>query len=307
MKLAILDADALGDNVDLKSFEQFGELEVFGNTGQEQILERSQDKDILILNKVRLSASTLEKLPKLRLVCICATGTDNIDLEYCKEHGIEVKNVKGYSTESVAQLTISMGLALALRLSEQDESGKKMWPESEVFSVLSNPFEDLSGKTWGIIGLGAIGRKVADVAKALGCDVKYYSTTGQHDDPSYERVELDTLLGSDIISVHCPLNSDTKDLINSGNVSLLKDDCVLINVARGGIVNERDIVDHFQKTNIRLGFDVASKEPIGKDNPLLEIKSSKRLILTPHIAWASKQARQKLMEGVKKNIESFIG
>ena len=306
MKIAILDSEAIGPIEELKRFDKFGEVKTYSTTNEKELFDRAKNKDVLILNKVRMDSSVLKKLPDLKLICVCATGTDNVDLEYCNEKGIEVKNVKGYSTDSVSQLTVSMVLALSLRLSEQNQSGKSKWQDSPVFSVLNNTFEDISDKSWGIVGLGSIGKKVARTATTMGCDVKYFSTTGRNSDPEFTRVELDALLGCNIISIHCPLNENTKDLINASNVSKLKDDCILINVARGGVVNERAIVDYFNKSNIKLGFDVASKEPIQGHNPLLEIRDSERLILTPHIAWASRQARQRLLEGVEDNIRAFI-
>ncbi|MCO4755954.1 MAG: D-2-hydroxyacid dehydrogenase [Bacteriovoracaceae bacterium] len=306
MRIAILDAKTIGDDIDLSRFNDLGELEIFQETSKEQILDRGRDKDVLILNKVRLDKSTLKELKNLKLVCITATGTDNVDLEAAQEFGIEVRNVKGYSTDSVAQLTLAMVLSLQCKLAQQDHVGKKEWVNSKIFTNLDFKFNELAGKTWGIVGLGNIGQKVAQIASAFGCNVVYYSSSGVDRSEVFKRVELDELLGSDIITVHCPLTDSTRDLINADNLHQLKDEAVLVNVARGGIVNESDIVEKFKSSNIRLGFDVASKEPIQEDNPLLNISDSQRLIMTSHIAWASTEARKRLMDGVYNNIKTFL-
>lgn len=306
MKLVILDAATLGGDVSLDDFNTFGELSIYHTTKQSQIVERCEHHDIVITNKVKFSADELSKLPELKLICLAATGMDNIDLVECEKRNITVKNVKGYSTDSVAQITVSMVMSLASRLSEHNKFGKEQWVNDEIFTNLGSPFFELANKTWAVIGLGDIGRKTAEIAKAIGCNVVYYSTSGKNSTNDYKRVELDEALQSDIITVHCPLNENTRNLINKSNLHNLKDNAILVNVARGGIISERDIVDKFKSSNISLGFDVASVEPILKDNPLLEIKKSERFILTPHIAWSSKEARTRLIDCMVENIKGWL-
>lgn len=305
MKIVFLDTATVGKDVSLKGFEALGDFVSYPVTKPEEVLQRCEGAQIVITNKVRIQREHVEALPELKLICLAATGMDNIDLMACEERGVVVKNVKGYSTDSVAQLTIAMVLSLMCKLKKQDEFGKNGWVHDELFTNLDNPFHELAGKTWAVIGLGEIGGKVASVASAFGCKALYYSTSGKNNREEYQRVDLEQALASDVISVHCPLSEVTKDLINHKNVGLLKEDAILINVARGGVVNERAIVDRFRETRLMLGFDVASVEPIHRENPLLEIAGSSRLILTPHVAWSSLEARGRLIKGILANINSW--
>lgn len=302
MKIVFLDSDTLGEDASLESIKALGDLEVFGSTSTAELVERSKNAEVIITNKVIINREHLEELKNLKLICVAATGMNNIDLEACKDKNIEVRNVKGYSTESVAQLTLAMALSLGSRLPEHGEFGATEWKDSKIFTTMKFPFGEFRNKKWGIIGLGAIGKRVAELARAFGCEVIYYSTSGRNRDQDFQRGDLSDVLACDIISVHCPLTERTKDLINSDNVNELKDDAILINVARGGIVNEKDITKKFKESNLRLGFDVASVEPIESKSPLLEIAGDYRFLLTPHIAWASKEARQRLVEGIAKNV-----
>lgn len=306
MKIVFLDAATVGKDVSLSAIEEFGELKVFSVTEPAQVVERCAQADIVITNKVRITRQHIRLLPKLKLICLAATGMDNVDLAACEERGVEVKNVKGYSSDSVAQVAVTTALALQCKLFEQDRFGKNDWVHDKVFTNLDNPFTELAGKTWGIIGLGDIGSKVADIASAFGCNVIYYSSSGADRSKVYKRAQLDEVLGAHVISVHCPLTDKTRSLIDESNVGFLRDDAVFVNAARGGVVDERAMVKRFKESNLRLGFDVVDGEPIRADNPLMEIKSSSRLILTPHMAWSSLEARSRLIEGIYKNIKSFV-
>lgn len=306
MKIVFLDTATVGQDVSLELFRDFGALELHEVTTAEQVVDRCQEAEVVITNKVKILKEHIERLPKLKLICLAATGMDNIDLKACAQKGVEVKNVAGYSTHSVAQISLAMVLNLKSRLEEQNKFGKNNWFNDKIFTNLDSPFAELYGKTWGIIGLGAIGTQVARVASALGCEVVYYSSSGVDRSKEYRRVELEELLGCDVISVHCPLNERTQNLINESNTSYLKESAILVNVARGGVVSERAIVDRFKESKLSLGFDVASVEPIEKENPLLEIADSPRLILTPHIAWSSLEARSRLIKGIYNNIKGYL-
>jgi lactate dehydrogenase-like 2-hydroxyacid dehydrogenase len=308
MKLTLLDSDTLGD-LDLTPLKEFGELSVYPFTKPEDTLERSKDADIIITNKVVFNKETLKQLPKLKLIAITATGMNNVDLEAAKELGIEVKNVSGYSTNSVVQHTFMLALALIGKLdyySNYVKSGG--WSASNIFTNLEQPFFEVSGKKWGIIGLGTIGKRVASIARAFGVEVVYYSTNKIPHSKEYQHMELNELLAScDIISIHAPLNQNTQNLIGKEELSLLKSGAMLINVGRGGIVDEQALAKAIDSNNLLVGLDVCEHEPIEADNPLLGVKNQENLIITPHIAWGSIEARAKLLEGVVKNIREFLG
>ncbi len=306
MRIVFLDSDTLGGDISLEGVKDLGELICYGATKESEVVSRAKEAHVIITNKVVINQAHLKELDHLKLICVAATGANNIDLKACEKRGVSVKNVKGYSTESVAQITMSMALSLKSNLASHSEYGATKWQESKIFTTMQFPFSELKGKSWGVIGLGAIGKRVAELSEAFGCAVIYYSTSGRNHNQKFQRGKLEDALACDIISVHCPLTEKTKNLINKDNLHLLKDDAILINVARGGIVNERDIADMFKKSNVRLGFDVASAEPIEKESPLLEIAGDNRFHLTPHIAWASKEARARLIEGVIENIKGLF-
>jgi glycerate dehydrogenase len=234
---------------------------------------------------------------------------NNIDLEYAKQKGISVKNVAGYSTNSVVQLTFAMALYLINNIRYYDDYTKSDdgWVKSDVFTHFTPTFFDLAGKRWGIIGLGEIGKGVAKVAKAFGCEVCYYSTSGKNSVDEYEKVELNELLKeADIISIHAPLNENTKDLLNSTNLPLLKDSVILLNLGRGGIINEKDLSVFMDEKHIKVALDVLEKEPISYDSPLRSIKNKQNLLITPHLAWASVESRKRLIKGIYQNIKDFL-
>jgi len=307
MTIAFLDRKTLGNDVSLEQFNELGKVIIYETTTPEQTLQRVQNVDIVVTNKVVIDKNIMEN-SNIKLVCIAATGMNNIDLKFAEQKGIEVKNVVGYSTSSVVQLTLSFVLQFVQKIDFYDKFGKCDWRYSDIFTNLNKPFYELENKKWGIIGLGTIGLGVAKVADAFGCDVQYFSTSGKNKNGQYKQVSLDELLQtSDIISIHCALNEQTLNLLNSSNLTVIKNGGVLVNLGRGGIVNEEDIselIDNGQ--DIYYGTDVVTKEPIESTNPLLTIHDKDRIIITPHIAWASKEARVRLINAIEKNITSFI-
>jgi len=307
MKIAFLDKKTLGDDISLDAFNQFGEVISYETTTYEETLNRVKDADIVVTNKVIIDKNIMDN-SKIKLICVAATGMNNIDLEYAKEKNISVKNVAGYSTSSVVQLTLAFVLQFVQKINFYDNYGKKQWKNSDIFTNLEKPFFELDGKTWGIIGLGEIGRGVAKVADAFNSEVQYYSTSGKNSNSDYTNVSLDELLEtSDIITIHAPLNEQTLDLLNKENLFKVKDGAMVINLGRGAIVNEQDITDVINNgQDIYYGTDVVSKEPIAKENPLLQIEDKNRLMITPHIAWASIEARKRLIRGIESNIAQFL-
>lgn len=304
----LLDSKTLGEDLDVSPLLQFGTLENYGSTSQEETLTRINDADIVVSNKVRITKEMMQKAPKLKLICIAATGMNNVDLDAARELGIVVKNVSNYSTPSVVQHTFTMALYFLGRLAYYNRVVKEgTWSRQELFTDISQPFAEIGGKKWGIIGLGTIGKEVAQIATAFGASVDYYSTSGNNKINDYHHSELNDLLAEcDIISIHAPLNEQTKNLINASNLPHLKEGAILLNLGRGGIVNEADLAVELDKREIYAGLDVATKEPIEEDNPLMKIKHTDRLLITPHIAWASIEARQRLLEGIMQNIQTFI-
>jgi len=300
MKIVFLDALTLGD-VDFKKFENLGEVKIYNVTLKEKTLDRVKDADIVVTNKVVIDKEIMDK-SNIKFIQIAATGMNNVDLEYAKKKGIIVKNIAGYSTNSVIQHTFALVLGLLNRICYFDKFTREKYPNSEIFTHIQNWFE-INGKIWGIIGLGEIGKGVARLAKSFGAEVIYYSTSGKNQNKEFKRVELDKLLQtSHIITIHAPLNEKTKNLLNKNNLELIKNGTVLVNVGRGGIINEKDLAEILEEKDISVGLDVLEKEPINTDNPLLK---SKKVIFTPHVAWTSNEARRKLMDGIYENIKLF--
>ena len=308
MNIILLDAKTLGEDLDLSLLETFGTLVKYQTTSTDETLGRIKTAEIIITNKVVITAQMMEEAPQLKLICIAATGMNNVDLDAAKTMGIEVKNVAGYSTQSVVQHTFSMALYLIGKMGYYDNVVKSgSWSRSELFTDVSHPFFEIAGKRWGIIGLGSIGKEVARVATAFGAKVCYHSTSGENYDQKYPHVELESMMREcDIISIHCPLNDKTHNLINASNLSFLKEGSVLLNLGRGSIVNEADLAKELDKQKIYAGLDVLTPEPIAEDNPLMDVANQDRLLITPHIAWASIEARKKLLEGIVENIEDFL-
>jgi glycerate dehydrogenase len=308
MHIVVLDAKTLGDDLDVSILESFGQLTVYQTTSREETLERIQIADIVITNKVVISANMMEETPKLQLICIAATGMNNVDLAAAEHKGIEVKNVAGYSTKSVVQHTFSMALYLLEKMAYYDAVVKdSTWSESGLFTDVSRPFYEISGKKWGIIGFGTIGQEVAKIATAFGAEVSYHSTSGRNLHHAYPHQSLEFILKDcDIISIHAPLNDDTYNLINENNLPYIKDDAILLNLGRGGIINETDLAFELDRRALYAGLDVLEKEPMTLDNRLNEVKHKERLLITPHMAWASIEARKKLLEGIVENIRTFL-
>ncbi|MBQ8247212.1 MAG: D-2-hydroxyacid dehydrogenase [Lachnospiraceae bacterium] len=305
-KIVMLERDNIGEDVDLNYFETLGELTIYGATPYEQVVDRIGDADVLVINKIPMNEATLKDAQNVKLICVTATGTDNVDMDYCASRGIAVKNVRSYSTESVVQHTFAMFFYLSEKLRFYDDYVKNgEYMKCPRFTYFGETFHELYGKTWGIVGLGEIGARVADIAKAFGCKVIYYSTSGQNSNEAYERVDFDTLLGeSDIISVHAPLNEKTKYLFTYDVFAKMKPSAYFINVGRGPIVKEADLCKALNENLIAgAGLDVLEKEPMVPENPLFAIKDSRKLLITPHIAWATTEARNRLMENVYKNIK----
>ena len=309
MKIVLLDADSIGRDIDISMFSDFGEFVIYGNTAYEEIAGRIEDADIVIVNKQEVREDTIKNARNLKLVCVTATGINNLDTEYLDKRGIAWRNVAGYSTEAVAQHTFALALALIEHLpyyNDYVKSGKYIGDTS--FTHFANSFHELNGMTWGIIGLGNIGRRVADIAKCFGCNVIYYSASGRPAQEGYRQVSFEELLSSsDIVSVHAPLNDATKKLMDRDAFAWMKPSSIFINVGRGPIVDEEALAWALENNEIcAAGLDVLVKEPMSADSPFAEFKDSNRLIITPHVAWAPVEARTRLMKMVYKNIEDFL-
>lgn len=309
MKIALLEKQNLGMDLDYSGLEKLGETVYYDNASQAETQALVSDVDILLVNKVKINEAVLKDAPKLRLICECATGTDNIDLNDTKRRGIPVCNVRGYSTATVAQHTFALLFYVMEKLNSYDayvKSGE--YTESGRFTCLNWPFMELEGKTWGIIGLGEIGKKVAGIAKAFGCRVMYYSTSGKNTNLDFEQADFNKLLKeSDIVSVHAPLTEKTRNLMDKEAFGKMKPTAYFINVGRGPIVEEEALAEALEEGRLAgAALDVISTEPMKADNPLFRIKDSGKLVITPHIAWASREARQRLIDEVVKNIEAFL-
>ena len=308
MKIVFLERKSLGDDINLEQFNNLGDVTMYLTTSKDEVADRIKDADVVIANKAPLNEQTLKGAYNLKLICLTATGTNNVDFEYTNSRNIAVCNVKGYSTDSVVQHTFALLFYLYEKLNHYDEFVKSgQYSDYEVFSYFNEYFCELKGKRWGIIGLGEIGRGVANIAKAFGCQVVYYSTSGVNNNSEYERVDLEELLAtSDIISIHSPLNEQTLNLIDKDELSKMKKTAVIINVGRGGIINEEALANALDNGDIAAaGLDVLTTEPIAKDNPLNRIKDSNKLIITPHMAWATVEARKRLMDEVYMNIKTY--
>lgn len=309
MKIVFLDAKTIGVDIDLSGFYRLGEVVKYDFSTSEEVPKRVEDADVIILNKVEINEETIGNAKKLKLVCVTATGTNNLDKDYLEKRGIQWRNVAGYSTEIVTQHTFAMLFYLMEKLSYYDDyvkSGK--YVEDKLFTHFSNTFHELNGKTWGIIGLGAIGSRVAQIAKAFGANVLYYSTSGKNTNLLYEQVDLEALLTlSDIVSVHAPLNENTKGLMDIEKFKMMKKESIFLNLGRGPIVVEKDLVEALENNIIgAAGLDVLCVEPMEKESPFLKIKDSNRLLITPHIGWAAVEARTRLMKTIEAQVCEFF-
>ena len=307
MKIVCLDAATLGSDVNLDVFGQFGEFVSFETTAADERIERLKGADVVITNKVVIDKDVMDAL-NLKLICISATGMNNVDLAHAAAKGIAVKNVAGYSTASVVQHTFACLFALTNRIKFYDnyaQSGE--WAKSEIFTNLDRSIGEIAGKSFGVIGLGEIGRGVARIAAAFGARVSYYSTSGANANAEFKRLNLDELLsGCDIVSIHAPLNEKTLNLIGERELNLMKEGAILMNFGRGGIVDETAMARAIDERNLRFGTDVLECEPMSENSPFLKVKNRANLVITPHVAWGSLEARKRLISLIVKNIEEFI-
>ena len=306
-KIVVLDGKTLG-NVDYIKLNEFGQVTYYDVTLKEEVEERIREANIVLTNKVVLNEDNLKNANNLELICEMATGFNNIDIAYAKSKGIGVTNVAGYSTSTVAQHTFAMLLHLYDNISYFDnfvKSGK--YSSSGMFTNLDMPYKDLFGKVWGIIGLGAIGKSVARIADAFGARVIYYSTSGKNDSSDYTRVEFEELLKrADVISIHAPLTKKTEGLMNYEAFTKMKKDSVIVNVGRGPIIVDKDLARAIDEEIIGgAALDVFEIEPIPEENPLLKVKNKEKLVLTPHVAWASEEARNRLFADLLNNIRAY--
>lgn len=306
-KIVVLDVKTLGD-VEFYRLKDFGEVKLYDATSQEQVKERVKDANIILTNKVVLDSDNLSEANNLELICETATGFNNIDIEYARSKGVAVTNVAGYSTNSVVQHTFAMALTLFDEVAYYDNYVKSgEYNRSGEFTSLDKPFYELYGKTWGIIGMGNIGKKVAKIADAFGAKVVYYSTSGKNNSSEYTRVSFDELLENcDVISIHAPLNDKTLGIMNYEAFCKMKTTAILVNIGRGPIVVEKDLARAIYEGCISgAALDVFEVEPIAEDNPLISLKNKDRVVLSPHIAWASIEARERLFNEVIENIKAF--
>lgn len=309
MKIVFLDAKTIGDDIDLSAYDTLGEVVKYSFSQPEEVPERTADADVLIVNKIRIDEAAVGRADHLKLVCVTATGTNNLDKDYLERRGIAWRNVADYSTQSVAQHTFAMLFFLLEKLRYYDDYVKEgRYINDTVFTHFAEHFYELKGKTWGIIGLGNIGRRVAAIAEAFGAEVIYTSPSGSAPQEGYHQVDLDTLLAeSDIISVHAPLNQYTENLINKNTLKKMKKTCIFLNLGRGPIVNEQDLADALMQGEIAAaGLDVLCQEPMSSGNPLMAIKDSRELFITPHIGWASVESRTRLMDIIFHQIKEFF-
>ncbi|MEG0590625.1 MAG: D-2-hydroxyacid dehydrogenase [Lachnospiraceae bacterium] len=309
MKIVFLDAKTIGDDIDLSAYHKLGEVVCYDFSSPQQVPLRVVDADVIVVNKMQINANTIHTATQLKLVCVTATGTNNLDKTYLDSRQIAWRNVAGYSTESVAQHTFAMLFYLLEKLRYYDDYVKEeRYVDDTVFTHFEERFHELHAMTWGIIGLGNIGRRVADIAHCFGASIQYYSTSGSHVEEKYHPVSLEKLLStSDIISVHAPLTPQTQGLLNANAFAQMKPCCIFLNLGRGPIVDEQALTDALLHHTISAaGLDVLSEEPMRQDNPLLALKDSRRLLITPHIAWASIESRTRLMKIILQQIQDFF-
>lgn len=305
MKIVILDAATLGSDIDLSLFNTLGEVFIYQITPPEAIEERIKNADVCIINKVRLNSNNLKSASNLKLICVAATGYDNIEISYCKSRGIAVCNVAGYSTNSVAQLTLAYALSASVNLNSfRNSVADGSYSSGSVQNILTPVYHELAGKVWGIVGYGGIGRRVAAVASALGCRVVVNKRTPVDD---AECLLLDELLKiSDIVSLHVPLTDETRGMIGARELDLMKNGAFLINVARGAVTDEQAVANAVKSKKLGFfGCDVYSTEPMPENHPFYEIKDFENVCLTPHMAWGAYESRTRCMQEIKQNIISF--
>ena len=306
MNIVILDYKTLGDDLDLSGAERFGKVIKDPTSTQDEAKERVKEADIIIVNKVKIVEDVVKNAPNLKLICETATGYDNIDIAYCKSRGIMVANTPAYSTSCVAQITVSMACSLTTHLNEYRSFVHNGGYQNSVSANMLEPvYHELEGLTWGIIGFGNIGRKVATVAEALGCKILVNKRAPVSD---FDCVDLDTILKkSDIISIHCPLSNETRGMIGKEQLALMKKNAIIINVARGAIWDESAVAEAISNGTIGgMACDVFSVEPLPKEHPFNNILDKENVILTPHMAWGSYESRTRCFNTVLSNIEAYL-
>lgn len=304
MKIVFLDSATMGD-VSFAPISSLGDLTCYPVSSREEALARAADAEVLIVNKVKVDKELIDSAPHLKLICEAATGVNNIDMEYAASRGIPVRNAVGYSTDSVVQTTFMVILSLVGRCRYFDDFVKSgEYSRSEIFTDVSKMFFELKGKRMGIVGLGNIGSKVAEISEAFGMQVSYFSTSGTSHSKKYPSVALDELMSqSDIISVHAPYNERTAGLIGEKELRMMKPGAYIVNMGRGGIIDEAALASVIDEGKIAgAGVDVFTAEPLPADNPLMKVRNKDRLILTPHIGWASVEARERLVGMIAANI-----
>lgn len=309
MKIVVLDRTSVGEDISVEEMKKYGEVVFYNSTPDDRVAERIADADIVVANKNPINEMSLKDARNVKLVCQFATGYDNVDIGYCKSRGIRVVNVRNYSTAAVAQHTIALALSVLENLPYYDEYVKSgAYGQQERFAHFGKIYYELEGKTWGIIGMGNIGRSVARVAEALGCSVIFYSASGKSTCTDYEQVDLDTLLArSDVLSLHCPLSERTRHIMDAAAFEKMKRSAILINVARGAVVDTVALAQALREGQIRgAGIDVFEKEPMRADDALLSLRDTGVLQLTPHMAWASLEARTRCVTETCRNIEAFL-
>lgn len=307
MNLVFLDTQLMGPGIDLSAFETLGNIMFYESTSPEQVADRIENAHIIITNKVKLDATNLLAAKALKMIALTCTGTDGVDLKYTKERNIAVANVAGYSTASVVEQTFALLFSLMRQTAWHDHYVKHSYAQAHMITTFEKPYHELSGKTWGVIGLGGIGKKVATIAEAFDCEVVYHSTSGANTNGPYPHLSLKELCATaDVISVHAPLNNRTNNLINKDILAAMKNSVYLLNLGRGGIVNESDLATALDNGEIAgAALDVFASEPIEVNNPLLQLKHPERFMASPHIAWASIEARERLAQAVIANIKAF--
>lgn len=304
MNITVFDRASIGTDLDYNALGAYGKVTLFDASTPDQVKERLKGCEVALINKVKMTADVLACADTLRLICIFATGYDNIDVSYCREKGIAVCNVVGYSTESVAQLTVSMALNLCSHLPTYTAAVQSGWYSRQGSPNLLVPvYHELCGKTWGIVGYGNIGKKVADIARAFGCKVLAY----KRNPDSEECVDLEKLLReSDIISLHTPLNAQSRGMIGKEQIAMMEKTPIVINVARGAVWDEAAIADAIRTGKIGgMGCDVFSTEPFSAEHPFFAVKDEPNVCMTPHMAWASAEARARCLDEICMNIEAF--
>lgn len=308
MLISFLDASTLHrDDLDFSPFEQHGTLRFYDTTKANQVLEHAKEAEVIVTNKVPLDEETFAKLPDLKLVLIAATGFNHVDLEAARQRNIPVCNVAGYSTSAVAQHVFALLLNLTTSVHRYNDEIQS-WPQSPIFTHLHHPVSELAGKTIGIVGLGETGTAVARIAEAFGMTVQALAREGASP-TNRNRIPREKFFAtSDVVSLHAPLNADTKHLINAETLTLMKPDAILINTGRGALVDEPALAHALRENQIAgAGLDVLSVEPPSSNNPLLAHDlSSKNLIITPHSAWTAREARQRLLDGLLNNLETWL-